>query len=56
MKQYLLGFDVGSSSVKASLVEIESGCCAATSFYPQNEAPIKAVRSGWAEQSPDDWW
>ncbi len=56
MKQYLLGFDVGSSSVKASLVEVESGQCAATAFYPKSEAPIKSVRSGWAEQSPDDWW
>ena len=56
MKQYLLGFDVGSSSVKASLVEVESGLCAATAFYPQSEAPIKSVHSGWAEQSPDDWW
>ena len=56
MKRYLLGFDVGSSSVKASLVEVESGQCAASAFYPQNEAPIKAVRTGWAEQNPDDWW
>ena len=56
MKQYLLGFDVGSSSVKAALVEVESGLCAATAFYPQSEAPIKSVHSGWAEQSPDDWW
>ena len=56
MKQYLLGFDVGSSSVKASLVEAQSGQCAATAFYPKSEAPIKSVHSGWAEQSPDDWW
>ena len=56
MKQYLLGFDVGSSSVKASLVEAESGLQAATAFYPPSEAPIKSVHSGWAEQSPDDWW
>ena len=56
MKRYLLGFDVGSSSVKASLVEVESGQCAASAFYPQNEAPIKAVRTGWAEQNPGDWW
>ena len=56
MKQYLLGFDVGSSSVKASLVEVENGRQAATAFYPKSEAPIRSVRSGWAEQSPDDWW
>ena len=55
-KQYLLGFDVGSSSVKASLVDIDSGQCAATAFYPEHEAPIKAVKAGWAEQEPQMWW
>ena len=45
MKQYLLGFDVGSSSVKASLVDMESGQCAASAFYPESEAPIKAVKA-----------
>ena len=55
-KQYLLGFDVGSSSVKASLVDGESGQCAATAFFPEHEAPIKAVKAGWAEQSPEMWW
>ena len=55
-KQYLLGFDVGSSSVKASLVDVESGQCAATAFFPEHEAPIKAVKAGWAEQSPEMWW
>ena len=44
MKKYLIGYDIGSSSVKASLVEIESGRCVASSFYPKNEAPIIAVR------------
>ncbi len=56
MKQYLLGFDLGSSSVKASLVNIENGQCAAAAFFPEKEAPIKAVQAGWAEQSPEDWW
>ncbi len=56
MKQYLLGFDLGSSSVKASLVDIQSGQCAAAAFFPEKEAPIKAVQTGWAEQEPDDWW
>ena len=31
---YLLGLDVGSSSVKASLVNISNGECAASAFYP----------------------
>ena len=55
-KQYLLGFDVGSSSVKASLVDAETGAMAATAFFPEHEAPIKAVKPGWAEQNPQMWW
>ena len=51
-RQYLLGFDVGSSSVKASLVNVETGACVATAFFPEHEAPIKAVKAGWAEQNP----
>ena len=53
---FLLGFDIGSSSVKASLVDAQSGACVATAFAPEHEAPIKAVRAGWAEQDPDSWW
>ncbi len=55
-KRLLLGFDVGSSSVKASLVSAESGQCVASAFFPEKEAPIKAVKAGWAEQEPDSWW
>lgn len=55
-QHFLLGFDVGSSSVKASLVNVETGECAASAFYPEHEAPIKAVRAGWAEQDPQMWW
>ena len=54
--QYLLGYDIGTSSVKASLVEIESGKCAASTFFPKTEAPIIAKQSGWAEQDPESWW
>lgn len=53
---YLLGYDIGTSSVKASIVESESGKCIATDFYPKSEAKIKALRSGWAEQDPESWW
>ncbi len=55
-KRLLLGFDVGSSSVKASLVSADSGKCVASAFFPEREAPIKAVKAGWAEQEPDSWW
>ncbi len=53
---YLIGYDIGSSSVKASLVDAQSGACVASAFYPKTEAPIKAMQPGWAEQAPDDWW
>lgn len=55
-RRYLLGFDVGSSSVKASLVDADSGACVASAFYPESEAPIISVKTGWAEQDPDMWW
>ena len=54
--RYLLGFDVGSSSVKASIVDADSGVCVASAFYPEKEAPIIAVKAGWAEQDPQMWW
>ena len=53
---YLLGYDVGSSSVKAAIVDSQSGQCIASDFYPKTEAPIKALKDGWAEQRPADWW
>ena len=54
--RYLLGYDIGSSSVKASLVNVDSGVCAASAFYPKVEAEIIARQSGWAEQEPEKWW
>ncbi len=58
MKRYmfLLGYDIGSSSVKASLVDAQSGKCVASAFYPKSEAAIIAVKPGWAEQEPASWW
>lgn len=53
---YLLGIDVGSSSVKASLVNAENGKCVASDFSPKVEMEITALKSGWAEQHPDSWW
>ena len=53
---YLLGYDIGSSSVNAALVDATTGVCVASDFYPKTEAPIKALRQGWAEQNPESWW
>ena len=53
---YLLGYDIGSSSVKAALVDSATGECVASDFFPKSEAPIKAKQSGWAEQDPESWW
>lgn len=55
-KQYLLGYDIGTSSVKAALVDIGSGKTVASAQYPDAEAPIIARRPGWAEQEPEMWW
>lgn len=55
-RRYLLGFDVGSSSVKASLTDVDNGEIAASAFFPEHEAPIMAVKAGWAEQDPNMWW
>lgn len=55
-KQYLLGLDIGSSSVKVSLVDYETGEIAGSEFYPKTEAPIIALQTGWAEQDPQMWW
>ena len=51
-----LGIDVGSSSVKVSLLDIGSGKCVASSANPRTEMPIRADAPGFAEQSPLMWW
>lgn len=53
---YLIGYDIGSSSVKASVVCAETGQCVASAFYPKQEAEIIAHKPGWAEQDPECWW
>jgi Sugar (pentulose and hexulose) kinases len=52
----LLGIDLGSSSVKASVIDGESGHCLATSFSPVDEMKIIALKPGWAEQDTEIWW
>ena len=52
----ILGIDLGSSSVKASVIDGDSGKCLATAFYPQDEMKIIALKPGWAEQDTEIWW
>ncbi|HHU97423.1 MAG: FGGY family carbohydrate kinase [Bacteroidota bacterium] len=53
---YVLGYDIGSSSVKASLIEIKTGEIAASDYFPKAEMPMHAEQPGWAEQDPAMWW
>ncbi|MDR3297216.1 MAG: carbohydrate kinase [Prevotellaceae bacterium] len=52
----LLGIDLGSSSVKVSLVDAASGEQQASAFCPKQEMEIKSIKIGWAEQNPEAWW
>jgi len=52
----LLGYDVGSSSIKATLMEAETAAVLATATSPEKELEIIAQKSGWAEQHPHVWW
>ena len=53
---YSLGIDIGSSSVKVSLLDIASGKCVQSVTHPRTEAPIRSPQKGWAEQDPEMWW
>jgi xylulokinase len=53
---YLLGYDVGSSSIKATILDIESGQAIASATSPSTEMSIIAEKTGWAEQHPESWW
>jgi xylulokinase len=53
---FLLGFDVGSSSIKAALLRAETGELVAAASSPGTELAIAAPRPGWAEQDPSLWW
>jgi len=53
---YYLGLDIGSSSIKAALVEVESGKSLGVVQQPKEEMSMFAQKNGWAEQKPEDWW
>lgn len=52
----LLGIDLGTSSIKVSVVDSATHKCIASAQYPETEVDIISLQSGWAEQSPDLWW
>ena len=52
----LLGIDLGTSSIKVSIVDAQTGTAIASASYPENEVSIISPRPGWAEQSPETWW
>jgi xylulokinase len=53
---YSLGYDIGSSFIKAAIVDVEHGTVIAKASYPDKELPINAPATGWAEQDPASWW
>lgn len=53
---YLLGYDIGSSSIKVALVDSSSGATLGLIQYPEQEMPISSPEPDWAEQDPEEWW
>ena len=53
---FLIGYDLGSSSIKVSLLDANSGRCVGVVKYPEEEMPIAAPQPGWAAQAPELWW
>ncbi len=53
---YYIGFDLGSSSIKAALVEISTGKSLGVVQEPETEMSMLALKNGWAEQKPEEWW
>jgi xylulokinase len=56
MRNLLLGIDIGSSSVKVSLLDADSGRSIGSKSFPEEEMVIQSPEKGWAEQDPETWW
>ncbi|SDQ19075.1 xylulokinase [Flagellimonas zhangzhouensis] len=53
---YWIGYDIGSSSIKAALIYEHDGGVLAVEQFPKKEMPIVSEQKGWAEQDPELWW
>jgi len=56
MEKLLLGLDIGSSSIKASLINTSTGNLVTSASSPEQEMKIDSPKKGWAEQHPETWW
>ncbi|WP_276500327.1 xylulokinase [Terrimonas pollutisoli] len=52
----LMGIDLGTSSIKISILDAQSQQCITSATYPETEADIISLQPGWAEQDPNGWW
>ncbi len=52
----LLGIDIGTSSIKVSIINADTQQCIAAAQYPETESGITSLQTGWAEQDPMMWW
>ncbi|MFP4547973.1 MAG: xylulokinase [Fidelibacterota bacterium] len=53
---YSIGYDIGSSSIKGSIVNLKTGEIVKSAQYPDQEMTINSPQPGWAEQHPETWW
>ncbi|PCJ98240.1 MAG: carbohydrate kinase [Flavobacteriaceae bacterium] len=53
---FWIGYDIGSSSIKAALIDAETGEVKGIAQYPEKEMPIISHEIGWGEQEPSLWW
>ncbi|MCC5936563.1 MAG: carbohydrate kinase [Lunatimonas sp.] len=56
MRELLIGYDIGSSSVKTTLLDARTGRVVASATRPGEEMVIESPQVGWAEQDPATWW
>ena len=53
---YLLGYDIGSSTIKAAVINVDTNETIDIVQYPETEMDMISRQSGWAEQQPEVWW